>query len=51
MMNADSLPGVARSVPARHQVDEQVHHGTELGVLRDLYPHDRARFADSADPG
>ena len=24
-----------------HQLDEQIHHGAELGVLRDLYPHDR----------
>jgi uncharacterized damage-inducible protein DinB len=26
-----------------HQIDEQVHHGAELGVLRDLYAHDRTR--------
>lgn len=26
-----------------HQLDEQVHHGAELGVLRDLYLHDRAK--------
>ncbi len=25
-----------------HQLDEQIHHGAELGVLRDLYLHDRA---------
>jgi hypothetical protein len=22
-----------------HQIDEQIHHGAELGVLRDLYLH------------
>jgi hypothetical protein len=26
-----------------HQLDEQIHHGAELGVLRDLYLHDPAR--------
>jgi hypothetical protein len=25
-----------------HQLDEQIHHGAELGVLRDLYLHNRA---------
>jgi hypothetical protein len=25
-----------------HQLDEQIHHGAELGVLRDLYLHGRA---------
>jgi hypothetical protein len=24
-----------------HQLDEQIHHGAELGVLRDLYAHSR----------
>jgi uncharacterized damage-inducible protein DinB len=24
-----------------HQLDEQIHHGAELGVLRDLYQHSR----------
>lgn len=24
-----------------HQIDEQIHHGAELGVLRDLYRHGR----------
>jgi hypothetical protein len=24
-----------------HQVDEQIHHGAELGVMRDLYLHSR----------
>jgi len=24
-----------------HQLDEQIHHGAELGVLRDLYRHSR----------
>jgi DinB superfamily len=24
-----------------HQLDEQIHHGAELGVLRDLYAHRR----------
>jgi hypothetical protein len=24
-----------------HQLDEQIHHGAELGVLRDLYLHNR----------
>lgn len=28
-----------------HQLDEQIHHGAELGVLRDLYRHDAARSA------
>jgi hypothetical protein len=28
-----------------HQLDEQIHHGAELGVLRDLYLHDRAKSA------
>ncbi len=33
-----------------HQLDEQIHHGAELGVLRDLYRHSRApdRTADPA---
>jgi hypothetical protein len=26
-----------------HQLDEQIHHGAELGVLRDLYLHQRAK--------
>jgi hypothetical protein len=26
-----------------HHLDEQIHHGAELGVLRDLYRHDVAR--------
>jgi uncharacterized damage-inducible protein DinB len=34
-----------------HQLDEQIHHGAELGVLRDLYLHDRAKSARSADHG
>jgi DinB superfamily len=25
-----------------HQLDEQIHHGAELGVLRDLYRHKRS---------
>jgi hypothetical protein len=29
-----------------HHLDEQIHHGAELGVLRDLYLHDPARFTD-----
>jgi hypothetical protein len=32
-----------------HQVDEQIHHGAELGVMRDLYRHQRAKSARSAD--
>ena len=24
-----------------HQLDEQIHHGAELGVLRDLYLHNQ----------
>lgn len=28
-----------------HQLDEQIHHGAELGVLRDLYLHDRTATA------
>jgi uncharacterized damage-inducible protein DinB len=33
-----------------HQLDEQIHHGAELGVLRDLYRHSRTpdRTAESA---
>lgn len=31
-----------------HQIDEQIHHGAELGVLRDLYLHDRPT-QDSSD--
>jgi hypothetical protein len=31
-----------------HQLDEQIHHGAELGVLRDLYLHDHASIS-SAD--
>jgi len=31
-----------------HQLDEQIHHGAELGVLRDLYLHDPARSARPA---
>jgi hypothetical protein len=37
-------PGRRRSLLARlvlHQLDEQIHHGAELGVLRDLYQHSR----------
>jgi hypothetical protein len=26
-----------------HQLDEQIHHGAELGVLRDLYLHTHAK--------
>jgi len=26
-----------------HHLDEQIHHGAELGVLRDLYLHDAAK--------
>jgi uncharacterized damage-inducible protein DinB len=26
-----------------HHLDEQIHHGAELGVLRDLYRHDGAK--------
>jgi uncharacterized damage-inducible protein DinB len=26
-----------------HQLDEQIHHGAELGVMRDLYQHHRAK--------
>jgi len=32
-----------------HQLDEQIHHGAELGVLRDLYLHERAQSTRSAD--
>ena len=32
-----------------HQLDEQIHHGAELGVLRDLYRHDRWKSTRSAD--
>ena len=28
-----------------HQLDEQIHHGAELGVLRDLYRHKRSSQA------
>jgi uncharacterized damage-inducible protein DinB len=33
-----------------HHLDEQIHHGAELGVLRDLYRHSRTpdRTAESA---
>jgi len=31
-----------------HQLDEQIHHGAELGVLRDLYLHDGAEFSRPA---
>jgi DinB superfamily len=34
-----------------HQLDEQIHHGAELGVMRDLYLHDRAKSARTADHG
>jgi len=27
-----------------HQLDEQIHHGAELGVLRDLYLHNRTAY-------
>ena len=33
-----------------HQLDEQIHHGAELGVLRDLYLHDPAK-SDRPDHG
>ena len=32
-----------------HHLDEQIHHGAELGLMRDLYLHDRAKSARSAD--
>ena len=32
-----------------HQLDEQIHHGAELAVLRDLYLHHPARSARAAD--
>lgn len=32
-----------------HHLDEQIHHGAELGVMRDLYQHHRAKSARSAD--
>lgn len=32
-----------------HQLDEQIHHGAELGVLRDLYRHDRSKSTRSAE--
>jgi hypothetical protein len=32
-----------------HQLDEQIHHGAELGVLRDLYRHDGRKSIRSAD--
>ena len=32
-----------------HQLDEQIHHGAELGVLRDLYRHQRAGSGESAE--
>jgi hypothetical protein len=32
-----------------HHLDEQIHHGAELGVLRDLYQHHRATSGRSAD--
>ena len=32
-----------------HQLDEQIHHGAELGVLRDLYRQDRGRSTPAAD--
>jgi DinB superfamily len=28
-----------------HHLDEQIHHGAELGVMRDLYQHHRAESA------
>lgn len=34
-----------------HQLDEQIHHGAELGVLRDLYPHDQDASSRSAEHG
>jgi DinB superfamily len=33
-----------------HQLDEQIHHGAELGVLRDLYLHDRAKSTPGGGP-
>ena len=36
-----------------HQLDEQIHHGAELGVLRDLYRHQRGgsgKSGESAGP-
>ena len=33
-----------------HQLDEQIHHGAELGVLRDLYLHSRT-LDKAAEPG
>jgi len=32
-----------------HQLDEQIHHGAELGVLRDLYRHGGGQSTRSAD--
>ena len=34
-----------------HHLDEQIHQGAELGVMRDLYQHHRAKPARSADHG
>jgi len=34
-----------------HQLDEQTHHGAELGVLRDRYRHDQGTATRSADHG
>ena len=30
-----------------HQLDEQIHHGAELGVLRDLYTHNKTSHSIS----
>ena len=32
-----------------HQLDEQIHHGAELGVLRDLYRHGGCKSTRPAD--
>lgn len=34
-----------------HQLDEQIHHGAELGVLRDLYRHDAAARSSNSPAG
>ncbi len=38
----------SRAALVLHQLDEQIHHGAELGVMRDLYRHHHAGPAGSA---
>jgi hypothetical protein len=39
---AGEYAGSSKGALVLHHLDEQIHHGAELGVMRDLYQHHRA---------